>query len=257
MRLRIEDLERDLKKARKKEKRLTLIGHLSELRKRLIYCAMFFLLGAGLCYYYIDEIVTDLIHQAPDMKFVAIAPEELIIAYLRIAFLGGIIVAAPLIIMQIWLFVKPGLVKRERRYLLLSLMVGSLFFLTGIAFSYLMIIPLSLKFLASFQTEQITSFISFSNYLGFITNMLVSFGLVFELPILMLLLSAFGILKVKMVTKYRKHILIVILILAAFLTPPDVVSQLLLAMPMLLLFEIGIVFARMAEKARFKRLNKA
>lgn len=256
MRLRIEDLERDLKKEKKKVKRLTLIGHLSELRKRLVYSAMFFLLGAGICYYYIDYIVADLIRQAPDMKFVSIAPEELIIAYLRIAFLGGLIVAAPLIAMQVWLFVKPGLVKKERRYLLLSLIVGSLFFMTGIAFSYLMIIPLSLKFLASFQTEQITSFISFSNYLGFITNMLVSFGLVFELPIVMLMLSAFGILKVKMVTKFRKHILIVILIIAAFLTPPDVVSQLLLAIPMLLLFEVGIIFARMAEKARYKRLNK-
>lgn len=256
MRLRIEDLEKDLKKARKKEKRLTLVGHLSELRKRLIYSVVFFILGASVCYYYLDYIVTDLTNKAPDMRFVAIAPEELIVAYLRIAFLGGIIVAAPLITMQVWLFVKPGLVKRERKYLFLSLVVGSFFFIAGIAFSYFVILPLTITFLASFQTERIASFISFSSYLSFVTNMLLSFGLVFELPILMLLLSTFGIIKVKMVTQYRKHILILILIIAAFLTPPDVVSQLLLAVPMLLLFEIGVVFARIAEKGRNKRLNK-
>jgi sec-independent protein translocase protein TatC len=130
-----------------------------------------------------------------------------------------------------------------------------MFFISGIAFAYMVILPMTLKFLAGFEMDRISSFISFSSYLSFATNMLLSFGLVFELPIVMLLLSLFGILKVKTVVKFRKHILIIILTVAAFLTPPDVVSQLLMAVPMLILFEIGILFARVAEKSRNKRLS--
>jgi sec-independent protein translocase protein TatC len=255
MRARIEDLEKDLKKAKKKERKMTLIGHLGELRRRLIYSAFFFLAGAGFCYYHVEALITDMLNKAPGMEFVAIAPEELLISQIRIAFLGGVIVAAPLIIMQIWMFVKPGLVVKEKRYLLLSLLVGAMFFVSGIAFAYMVILPMTLKFLAGFEMDRISSFISFSSYLSFATNMLLSFGIVFELPIVMLLLSLFGILKVKTVVKFRKHILIIILTVAAFLTPPDVVSQLLMAVPMLILFEIGILFARVAEKSRNKRLS--
>jgi sec-independent protein translocase protein TatC len=255
MRARIEDLEKDLKKAKKKERKMTLIGHLGELRRRLIYSAFFFLAGAGFCYYHVEALITDMLNKAPGMEFVAIAPEELLISQIRIAFLGGVIVASPLIIMQIWMFVKPGLIVKEKRYLLLSLLVGAMFFVSGIAFAYMVILPMTLKFLAGFEMDRISSFISFSSYLSFATNMLLSFGLVFELPIVMLLLSLFGILKVKTVVKFRKHILIIILTVAAFLTPPDVVSQLLMAVPMLILFEIGILFARVAEKSRNKRLS--
>ncbi|ETA81412.1 twin-arginine translocase subunit TatC [Youngiibacter fragilis] len=256
MRARIEDLEKDLKKAKKKERKMTLISHLGELRRRLIYSVIFFLGGAGFCYYHVEKLIIDMLDKAPGMEFVAIAPEELLLSQIRIAFLGGVIVASPLIIMQIWLFIKPGLVAREKRYLLLSLFVGAMFFASGLAFAYMVILPMTLKFLAGFEMDRISSLISFSSYLSFATNMLLSFGLVFELPIVMLLLSLFGILKAKTVVKFRKHILIIILTVAAFLTPPDIVSQLLMAVPMLVLFEVGIMFARVAEKSRNRRLSE-
>ncbi len=177
-------------------------------------------------------------------------------SYVKIAVIGGFIVAGPFLILQIWLFVSPGLTKSEKRTIAVSLFVGGIFFIIGVVFAYLIILPLMLQFFMGFQIEQIEEMISFSNYLTFVINTLLSFGIIFELPIIMVILTKFHILKVDFIKKNRKYIILIIFIVAAILTPPDVITQTLLAGPMILLFEIGVIFASIVEKKNKKDVEE-
>jgi sec-independent protein translocase protein TatC len=239
----------------KDEKNLTLVEHLAELRKRIIYSAVLLIIAVGFCYSFVEIIVKDIIDIAIDIEFVFIAPAELLLAYVKIAVIGGLIIAAPFLIFQIWLFVIPGLNKKEKRYILLSLILGSIFFIAGVTFSYFVVIPTMLTFFMGFQTNAIKPMISFSSYLSFILSTIFTFGIIFELPILMVLLSRFGIVKVSFLKKNRKFTILIIFVLAAILTPPDVISQIILAGPMILLSEIGIFLASLVEKKKSKKDN--
>ena len=230
------------------EKEMTLVGHLAELRKRIIYSAIFFLLAAGLCYNFSARIIEEIIGIAKDIEFVFIAPAELFLSHIKLALTGGLIISLPFLVFQIWLFVVPGMKKREKRYILASLFMGGLFFIAGAVFAYMIVIPIILKFFMGFQTDAIKPMITFSNYLNFIFSTILSFGAVFELPIVMVLLTRFGLLKVSFLKKSRKYIILIIFVLSAILTPPDVISQLLLSGPMILLAELGILLSSLVEK---------
>ncbi len=230
------------------EKNLTLTGHLAELRKRIIISAIFFLLGAFVAYGFSDPIIRDMTDLAKDIKFVFISPAELLLANFKIALIGGLIIAAPLLIIQIWLFVSPGLNKKERSYVSASILMGGVFFLIGAMFSYYMVIPTMLVFFMGFQMDIIEPMISFSSYLSFILSTVVAFGIIFELPILMILLTRFGIVKISFIKRNRKYIILAIFVVAAIITPPDVISQLLLALPMIILTEVGIILSSLLAK---------
>ena len=230
------------------EKNLTLIGHLDELRKRLVYSSIVLLAAVMVCYNFSETVVKDIVGVAPDIEFVFIAPAELLLSYVKIAVIGGFIIAAPFLILQLWLFVSPGLKKTEKRTIAISLFIGGIFFVIGVVFSYMVILPIMLKFFMGFQIEEIQEMISFENYLNFVIRTLLSFGLIFELPIIMVILTKFRILKVKFLKANRKYFILIIFIVAAILTPPDVITQTLLAAPMLLLFEVGIIFSTLVEK---------
>jgi sec-independent protein translocase protein TatC len=139
---------------------------------------------------------------------------------------------------------------KEKRYILFSLLLGSIFFITGVTFAYFVVVPTMIVFFMGFQIEAIKPMISFNSYLSFVLSTIFTFGAIFELPILMVLLSRFGILKVSFLKQNRKFIILIIFILAAILTPPDVISQIILAGPMILLSEIGIFLAGLAEKKK-------
>lgn len=234
----------------KDEKNLTLVGHLAELRKRIIYSAVVFIIASGFCYSFVEIVVKDIIDIAKNVEFVFIAPAELLMAYVKMSVIGGLIVSAPFLIFQIWLFVIPGLNKKEKRHILLSLLLGSIFFSAGVTFAYFVVLPTMLVFFMGFQVEAIKPMISFNSYLSFVLSTIFTFGVIFELPIVMILLSRFGILKVSFLRKNRKFIILIIFILAAILTPPDIISQIILAGPMILLAEIGIFLAGLAERKR-------
>jgi sec-independent protein translocase protein TatC len=234
----------------KKEKNLTLVEHLAELRRRIIYSALVLIVAIGFCYSYVEMAIMDLIDIAENIEFVFIAPAELLMSYIKLSLIGGLIIAAPFLIFQIWLFVIPGMDGREKRYIFFSLLLGSMFFIAGVAFAYFVVIPTMIVFFMGFQMEAIKPMISFESYLSFVLSTLFTFGTIFELPILMVLLSRFGILKVSFLKKNRKFIILIIFILAAILTPPDVVSQIILAGPMILLSEIGIFLASIVEKKK-------
>ena len=232
------------------KKELTLVEHLGELRKRIVYSVIIFIFGVLISYNYSEIIIKDIVNISPDTNFVFIAPTELLMSYIKISLVGGLVLAAPLLLFQLWQFVSPGLNIREKKYIIVSLFSGSIFFIIGLIFSYIMVLPTMIMFFIGFQIEEIQPMISFSSYLSFVINTLLAFGLIFELPIVMLLLSRFGLVNVSFIKKNRKYFVLVIFIVAAIVTPPDVVSQVLLAIPMMILFEIGIFISTLAEKKR-------
>lgn len=223
---------------------LTLVEHLSELRKRVLFSFISFIIASLIGYNFSERIAKDIIGRAPDMDFIYISPSELMLSYIRIALFIGIILASPIIITQIWLFISPGLSRKERRYVRVSILLGGGFFIVGALFSYEIVLPFIFKFFAGFQTEDIKATISFANYLNFIIRIVLAFGLVFELPIIMYLLSKFSLVSPEFFIRNRKYMVLVIFIVAAILTPPDVISQSMLAIPMVILYQIGIFLAR-------------
>lgn len=240
--------------SRDKERNLTLVEHLAELRNRIIYMAAVFVAAVLLSYNFSEILVTDMIGIVPDISFVFISPAELLLSYIKIAVIIGLSVSSPFLIMQVWLFVSPGLEKKERRTMLFSLLFGGVFFILGAVFAYVVVLPLILEFFMGFQVEGIEEMISFSSYLSLIVNTVLSFGLIFELPSIMVIMVRFGIVKVRFLRKNRKYIILVIFVVAAVLTPPDIISQTLLALPMILLFELGIFLSRIVERKRDKEV---
>ena len=233
-----------------KERNLTLVQHLTELRNRIIYMAVALVAAILISYSFSEILVTDMIGIVPEISFVFISPAELLLSYIKIAVILGLAVSSPFLIIQIWLFISPGLEKKERRTIIFSLLFGGAFFILGAVFAYMIVLPLILEFFMGFQVEGIEEMISFNSYLSLVVNTVLSFGLIFELPSIMVIMTRFGIVRVSFLRKNRKYIILVIFVVAAVLTPPDVISQTLLALPMILLFELGIFLSRIVERKK-------
>lgn len=234
------------------DSKLTLVDHLSELRKRLIISILAIIVGAVLCFNFIDTIVELLIHPAGDLDFIYLSPPELFMAYIKISLVLGLIIALPVVLFQIWMFVQPGLKVTERRLALFILMAGIIFFLLGVIFSYFAVVPMTIKFFLEISIDNIRPLFSFNNYVGFISSIILSFGLVFELPLVVVLLTQLGFTTPSMLKRSRKFVVLGVFIIAAILTPPDVVSQTLMAIPMLILFEVSIIISTVIYKRKLK-----
>jgi sec-independent protein translocase protein TatC len=213
--------------------KMSLIGHMEELRRKLIICILTVLACSIFSYFYSDKILTIL-------KRPFIAPQEPFIITLKIALFGGIIFALPMITYQVWQFISSGLKKKEKRHLLFYSPFSLLLFLSGASFAYFLVVPVGLRFLLSFGGSSLQPMISISKYLSFITLMILAFGIVFELPLVFLFLARMGIVTPQFLAKKRKVFIIAIFVLAAILTPPDVFTQILLAAPLLILYEVSI-----------------
>jgi len=236
------------------EDKLTLVEHLTELRNRIIYMAVALVAAILLSYSFSETLVKDMIGIVPDVSFVFISPAELLLSYIKIAVIMGLVLSSPFLITQIWLYVSPGLEKKERITIVMSLIFGGVFFIIGAVFSYIVVLPLMINFFMGFQMEGIEEMISFSSYLSLVVNTVLSFGIIFELPSIMVILTRLGIMRVKFMKTNRKYIILLIFILAAVLTPPDIISQTLLALPMILLFELGILLSMIVERKRMKEV---
>lgn len=234
--------------------RLTLVEHLGELRKRLIIASIAIIIGSLLCYNYIDRIIDIIVKPAQGLDFIYLSPPELFIAYVKISLVLGLFVAAPIVLFQIWMFIKPGLKEKEKKYVLFSMFMGIIFMLMGVTFAYYVIIPMTIQFFIKMSVDQVTPLFSFANYISFIGSLLLSFGLVFELPMIIILLTQLGLVAPKTFKKYRKIVILGIFIVAAILTPPDVVSQTMMAIPMVLLYEFSIIVSTIiyGKKKKYK-----
>lgn len=237
------------------DKQLTLVEHLSELRKRIIIIFIGIIVGSIISYRFIDNIVEILVKPANKLKFIYLSPPELFLAYIKMAIISGIIISSPITLMQIWLFIKPGLNQNERKYLRFALWMGIVFFLIGVVFAYFTMVPITINFFTQVSRDKITPLFSFDSYLTFISTLLLSFGLVFELPLLIILLTQLRLITATTLIKYRKYVILIIFIIAAIITPPDVVSQILIGFPMVFLYEISIWIAKIIEKRRKEKVN--
>lgn len=233
----------------REDKSMTVAGHLAELRKRLAVMILALLGFSLLAFVFVEKFVDMMLALSEGFEFVYLAPAELVTAYLKFAVVLGLVFSSPIILWQIWAFVSPGLEGREKNSVLTAIVAGFVFFLLGALFCYLIVLPMTLQFFYNFNgSTDITANISFSNYMGFVLSMLVVFGLVFEMPVLAFMLARLGILKGGWLRKGRKYAILLVFIVAAIITPPDVVSQLMTALPMLLLYELSIYVSAAAEK---------
>ena len=231
------------------EEKQTFIEHLEELRKRLIISLIAVGIGFGICYIFSKEIFQLLmiplqkaLPKGATMIFTT--PAEAFFTYFKVALLAGIFAASPVILYQIWLFVAPALYSHEKKYVIPFVISSTLLFIGGAAFGYFIVFPFSFKFLMSFATDLIQPAPRLKESLSFCSMLLFAFGLTFELPLLILFLSKVGVVNARMLARNRKYAIVAIFIVAAILTPPDVVSQLMMAIPLLILYEAGIWIAK-------------
>jgi sec-independent protein translocase protein TatC len=239
------------------DEKLPFTEHLEELRKRLIVC--FIAIGVGFCgcYAFSEQLFEVLVHpllvlMPPDEKLVYTGLAEAFFTYLKVALLGGVLVAVPVIMYQLWMFIAPGLYAEERRWALPVVFLSSFFFLGGALFGYFFVFPIGFKYFMSFASEAIKPLPSMKEYLSFSATFLFAFGIVFELPLFITFLAKLGIVDAAFLGKHRKYAILLIFIVAAILTPPDAVSQCMMALPLMVLYEISIVGARLFGKKKKK-----
>jgi sec-independent protein translocase protein TatC len=237
------------------EDKIPFTAHLEELRTRLINCSIAIGAGFAVAYFFKEKIFQILtrplmrIMQSGD-KLIFTGLPEAFFTYLKVALLAGIILAAPVLLYQFWLFVAPGLYQKERKLLIPIVFLSTFFFVGGAFFGYFIVFPFGFKFFLGFASESIRPMPSMKEYLTFASKLLLAFGLVFELPIVITFLARLGIVSVEFLKKNRKYALLIFFAGAAILTPPDVITQLMMAFPLMALYEISIVGAKIFGKKK-------
>jgi sec-independent protein translocase protein TatC len=240
------------------ENKLPLTAHLEEFRKRLIFILI--AVGIGFCGCY---VVKDWLFAVITRPLAAVLPQkgslvftslpEAFFIYMKISFFASLILTSPYTLYQIWLFISPGLYTREKRYVIPFVLSSSLLFIGGVLFGYFIALPPAFEFFVSFSSDLLKPMLSLKDYLSLIIKFLLGFGLSFELPVLIFFTTKIGLTNVGMLSKYRRYAILIIFVVAAFLTPsPDVITQTLVAIPMIFLYEISIIVARFAQKKRPK-----
>ena len=234
-----------------------LLEHLTELRKRLIHSAIAIVALMALCFLFAGTIFDVLlnpyrsIYSDPgEMQLIYTAPQEFFFTQLNLAFFGAVFLGFPYVASQIYMFVAPGLYKHERKALIPYLIATPVFFLMGAAMVYFVVLPMALNFFAGMQTSEIKLLAKVSEYLGLAMTLILAFGVCFQLPVILTLLAQIDLVNVDMLKKGRRYAIVGILATAAFITPPDPVSQIGLALPMYALYEIAIISVRMVQKRR-------
>lgn len=235
------------------QEKIPFTEHLEELRKRLIVCFIAVGIGFVLSYGFKEKLFQILtrplirVMQTGD-KLIFTGLPEAFFTYLKVAFLSGIILAAPVIFYQFWMFVAPGLYDKEKRLMAPIVFLSTFFFVGGAFFGYFIVFPYGFKFFLGFASEIIRPLPSMREYLGFASKLLLAFGLVFELPLIITFLAKLGMVSVSFLKKNRKYALLLFFVGAAILTPPDVVTQIMMALPLIVLYEISIIGARIFGK---------
>lgn len=227
------------------------LDHLGELRRRLLYSAYGILAGCIISGYYGREIIEVLFLQpARDagIDLQNIEPFGQTLLFFKVVLIAGVIIASPWIFYQVWRFVEPGLYRTERSWALKIALATTFFFLAGVFFGYRYLIPQMLKYVSDFTIGDIKNNIYIGNHISFMINMLLAGGFIFELPVVAGVLARFGIVTATTMRRFRRHSIVVILILAAMITPsPDPMSQLMLAVPLWVLYEFSVIVAKVLE----------
>ena len=249
-------------KPKKKEKNadgsMSLSGHLKELRNRILVVVILLLVAFTACLSFAPQFITFLtdMGKAYNYVFVYIAPQELLLVYLNAALVGALIICFPVVSYEVYAFCSPGMKKKERTFFIGSLLAGTLFFVVGVAFARFISLPFVLRFLIQFTGQvDVSASISIQQYIGFLLTIFVVFGLVFELPVVSVLLTGLGLIQASWLRKGRKIMIVIIFVMAAIITPPDVVSQVMVAVPMIGLYELSIGLSSLVGKRRKAKLD--
>ncbi len=220
------------------------VDHLEEFRKRLIIVLVAHLVVTLLAFSQSGSILKLLMQLNPQMNLIFIEPSEIMLVYVEIALVLAIAICSPLTIYHIWAFVAEGLFPNEKRMIKIALGLGFAFFLLGIIFAYKMVVPMSLRFFTRIAIEEVSPMISVKSYISFILSMLVGMGIVFNIPSFVYVGTKLGVITPDKLKEYSKYIIVVIFIIAAIITPPDVVSQLMMGIPMVGLLQLSIFISK-------------
>lgn len=236
------------------------LDHLEEFRWRIIKSLAAVIIGAIISFVFIDKIMEILV--APTLKIGAqftlqvLKVQGMFMVKWGLAFVGGFILGLPVITYQLWKFIAPGLYRTEIRFTLPIIIFTYVAFLCGILFAYFVLIPFSLKFFTSMGYGDVQNNISINYYFSFITWLMIGSGIIFEMPIVSFILSIVGILTPKFLRTYRRHAIVAIMILSAFITPPDPISMLIMTFPLIILYEISILVSAGVNRAKQKKENE-
>lgn len=234
--------------SRLKDERKPFLEHLEELRKRILFSLISVGLLSALSYTYSDKILELLAKHSGPLVF--IGPEEAFLAYVKIAFFCGLFLSTPVILFNALKFTWVALHKKERRAFGMYLVAATLLFLAGVLFSYYIVLPAAMSFLLSFASNSLKPYISVSRYITFSAFLMLAFGIAFETPLSIVLLTKTGLVNSRILRKKRKYFILILFIAAAVLTPPDIITQIFLVIPLLALFEASVWIAKLVEKPK-------
>lgn len=237
-----------------RDKNMALTDHLAELRTRLVQSLLGLFLAMGICYGYSEQIFNfvrlPIAEYLPGGGLVYTGPMDKFLAHIKIAFVAGIIISCPFWLYQVWLFIGPGLYKKERRYATLFIVSGSVLFLSGVAFSYFVALPMAFNFLFSFGGDIDKPMITIDQYLDFFAQFCLMFGVSFELPMILAVLGMMGIVSQKFLIEKGRYAIMILAVASAIITPPDVMSMIMMLVPMIILYYLGVFVVGVFEKKR-------
>jgi len=243
------------------EVEMPFLDHLEELRWRIIRALVSVVAFTIIAFFFSDYLLELLLYSTKNLNqpinLQVLKVQAVFIIKLELALIAGIIFSLPYIFYQIWSFVAPGLLEKERRYVVPVILFATLSFLTGSAFAYFVIIPFALDFFLSLAPPNVTNNIALDFYFGFMVRIIMVFGIVFELPVISLFLTKLGILTPRILKKYRRYAIVTFFVMAAILTPPDPTTQMLLAIPLIILYEVTIWISYFFQKKKEEEPQEA
>lgn len=222
---------------------MSLVDHLQELRQRIIKAVLAIGIGFTISYFFAEQLINFI--TAPAGKLYYMSPAEGFFSYLKISFVVGVLGALPVILYQVWAFLVPALTTNERTALFILVPSSVLLFFTGLFFSYFLVLPAALKFFIGFTTENLQPLLSLGQYLSFVISFLLPFGIIFELPLFLVVLAKVGLISSAFLASKRKMMIVASFVIGAVISPtPDVFSQTMIAIPLLLLYEASILILK-------------
>jgi sec-independent protein translocase protein TatC len=236
--------------------KMPLTAHLEELRTRLIRS----LIAVGVCFlicyafkeklfWIVSRPLIDVLPQGSFMIFTGLP--EAFFTYLKISFFAGLLLASPFVLYQIWKFISPGLYQKEKKYVVPFVITSTLLFVGGVCFAYFLVLPPAYKFFVDFSTDFFRPMFTLKEYLSLTLKLLLAFGIVFEIPVFLFFMTKIGLVDSRTLARKRKYAILIIFIAAAILTPtPDAFTQILMALPMMVLYEVGILVSKWGERKK-------